>query len=246
MSPISFSANWALFLDVDGTLLDFAGHPQEVECKPELIVTLSSLQRLVPVALISGRTIADLDRLFAPAKFPAAGQHGAERRAASGRIFRLQRPPELSALREALAEFATAHPGLVLEDKGLSVALHYRRTPHLGSQVERLMKTRAQELGEAFMLLAGNMVLEIRPNRVDKGAAIAVFMEEAPFAGRQPVFIGDDVTDEDGFNMVNRLGGHSIKVSGGETVARWRLANVACVCEWLDAYRHWRDQTAPG
>lgn len=241
-----FAEHWAFFLDVDGTLLDFADHPQAVELKPALVATLSSLQGLVPVALISGRPIVDLDRLFAPLRLPVAGQHGAERRTARGRLIRMERPRQMSGARDALARFADAHLGLLLEDKGLSLALHYRLAPRLKAEVEALMKVWTQKLGERFVLLAGNMVYEIRPVGIDKGTAIATFMEERPFAGRVSVFIGDDTTDEDGFVTVNRLGGHSVKVGDGETSARWRLGNVACVLYWLDAYRSWRAQFVSG
>ncbi|MGH8509078.1 MAG: trehalose-phosphatase [Gammaproteobacteria bacterium] len=235
-----FAEHWAFFLDVDGTLVDFADHPQAVELKPELVATISSLQGLVPVALISGRPIVDLDRLFAPLRLPVAGQHGAERRTARGQLICMERPSEMSEARDALARFADTRSGLLLEDKGLSLALHYRLAPRLESEVEALMTDWTQTLGERFVLLAGSMVYEIRPGGMDKGKAIAAFMEEGPFAGRVPVFIGDDITDEDGFVTVNVVGGQSVKVGDGETAARWRLGDVACVLHWLDAYRCWR------
>jgi len=241
-----FSTAWALFLDVDGTLLDFAGHPQEVDVPAELIAVLSTLGNKVPLALISGRPIIDLDRLFAPLKLPIAGQHGGECRAASGQIIRKDSLSQLSAARQALEKFVDAHPGLLLEDKGLTLALHYRRAPHLKRAVEGVMNVLMQEIGKAFILLAGNMVYEIRPSGADKGLAIVEFMKEAPFKGRVPVFIGDDVTDEDGFIAVNRLGGHSIKVGDGKTAAHWRLRGVASVLEWLKAYSRWLGDNTTG
>ncbi|MGH8480473.1 MAG: trehalose-phosphatase [Gammaproteobacteria bacterium] len=241
-----FAKNWACFLDVDGTLLDFAGHPHAVERKPELIATLSSLHRLVPVAFISGRPIVDLDRLFAPLRLPVAGQHGAERRTPSGRTIAMERPSQMSAARDALAGFAEARPGLLLEDKGLTLALHYRLAPRLESEVEAMMKAWMHKLGRQFILLPGNMVYELRPSATDKGAAIAEFMEEPPFAGRVPVFIGDDTTDEDGFRMVNRMGGHSVKVGDGQTVAGGRLSGVATVLQWLEGYVRWLGRKTTG
>lgn len=241
-----FAKNWALFLDVDGTLLDFAGHPHAVELTPELIATLSSLRGLVPVALISGRPIVDLDGLFAPLRLPVAGQHGAERRTANGRAIPMERPAQMSAARDALAGFAEGRPGLLLEDKGLTLALHYRLTPRLESEVEAMMKAWMHKLGGQLTLLPGNMVYELRPTATDKGAAIAAFMEEPPFAGRVPVFIGDDTTDEDGFRMVNRMGGLSVKVGGGQTVADWRLSGVATVLQWLEDYVRWLGRKTSG
>jgi trehalose 6-phosphate phosphatase len=228
-----------MFLDVDGTLLDFAGHPQDVEVPAELIAVLSTLVDKVPLALISGRPIIDLDRLFAPLKLPIAGQHGGERRAANGQITRKDRLSQLSAARQVLEKFVEAHPGLLLEDKGLTLAIHYRRTPHFKPAVEAVMNGLMQAIGKAFILLAGNMVYEIRPSGTDKGLAIVEFMQETPFTGRVPVFIGDDVTDEDGFVVVNRLGGYSIKVGDGETAARWRLPDVAAVLGWIANYSRW-------
>ncbi|MGQ0591640.1 MAG: trehalose-phosphatase [Gammaproteobacteria bacterium] len=241
-----FAKTWALFLDVDGTLLDFVGHPHAVELKPELVTTLSSLHGLVPVALISGRPIVDLDRLFTPLRLPVAGQHGAERRTANGRTIPMQRLSQMSAARDALADFAEACPGLLLEDKGLTLALHYRLAPQLESEVEAMMKAWMQKLGGQFILLPGNMVYELRPTATDKGAAIAAFMEEPPFAGRVPVFIGDDTTDEDGFRMVNGMGGLSVKVGGGQTVADWRLSGVATVLQWLEDYVRWLGRKTTG
>ncbi len=146
----------------------------------------------------------------------------------------------MSEARDALGRFADTHRGLLLEDKGLSLALHYRLVPPLKSEVEAMMNVWTRKLGKRFVLLEGNMVYEIRPGGIDKGKAIAAFLEEGPFAGRVPVFIGDDTTDEDGFVTVNVVGGHSVKVGDGETAARWRLGDVACVLHWLDAYRCWR------
>jgi trehalose 6-phosphate phosphatase len=241
-----FAGDWALFLDVDGTLLEFAGHPREVEVPPGLITILSDLARKVPLALISGRPIVDLDCLFVPLKLPMAGQHGGERRAATGQVTRKDRLAPLSVARGKLAEFVADHPGLLLEDKGLTLALHYRRAQHLKPLVEAVMGLMMREVGREFILLAGNRVYEIRPSGANKGLAIAAFMEELPFMGRVPVFIGDDVTDEEGFVAVNRLGGLSIKVGEGDTAARWRLPNAAAVREWLSDYRRWLDNETAG
>ncbi|MBI4005452.1 MAG: trehalose-phosphatase [Gammaproteobacteria bacterium] len=241
-STPDFRSDWALFLDVDGTLLDLTEHPDKVKLTPGLIDTLMLLhdKRRIPVALISGRSIALLDRLFSPLLLPIAGQHGAERRLADGRIIRHHiHNLSLTDVRESLNRIVNEHTGLYLEDKGLTLALHYRRVPNRKTEIENLVKNTIHHLGDNFVLVLGNMVLEIRPRSRDKGVVIAEFMEEQPFSGRIPVFIGDDVTDEDGFTCVNQLDGHSIKVGEGSTVARWRLANVSCVLVWLDQYAQW-------
>ncbi len=229
----SFDPSWAMFLDVDGTLLEFAQGPDEIQPRPDLVRILDGLRRSVPVALISGRPLVDLDRI-APLRLPAAGQHGAERRGADGRV---HVPPisgeNLDSVRQKLNAWMDLRSGVVLEDKGLSLALHYRRAPHLGEEAVRVLEDVAEGLGGAFMVRSGKMVAELRPSGYDKGRAIEEFMAEPPFAGRVPIFAGDDATDEEGFAAVNRLSGHSVKVGDGSTAARWRLEDVERVLEWL-------------
>lgn len=229
--------NEAFFLDVDGTLLDIAERPEDVKLRSGLTDTLAALQRAAPVALISGRPIAALDRLFAPLRLPAAGQHGAERRGADGQVRRaVVAESALGPARAHLLAWAHNHHGILLEDKGLTLALHYRAAPHLEAEAARVSREALRQLDDGFVLGSGSMVYEIRPRGWDKGRAIAEFMREPPFAGRVPVFAGDDVTDEDGFAVVNRMGGHSIKVGAGPTAARWRFADVIQVLTWLDRY----------
>ncbi|HEX5613074.1 MAG TPA: trehalose-phosphatase [Burkholderiales bacterium] len=234
-----FSERWAFFLDVDGTLLEYAQSPQGVHVREDLLELLRRLQQraAAAVALISGRSVADIDRLFAPLVFPVAGQHGTERRKADGSIRR--HAPAVDALGRAAAELVrltAAHSGLVLENKGITLALHYRLAPSLRPLAEREMRALAATLGDAFELQTGKFVVEVKPSGKDKGHAIADFMEEPPFRGRQPVFLGDDLTDEAGFEAVNRLGGHSIKVGPGITRARWRLFDASAVRRWLGEY----------
>ncbi|MEW6691020.1 MAG: trehalose-phosphatase [Pseudomonadota bacterium] len=237
MPPIA--AGWAFFLDVDGTLLEHVGQPQDVRVDPGLRELLRDLLAAAggAVALISGRAVEDIERLFAPLAFPAAGQHGTERRAADGTLHR--HAPPLERLGQAAAELVrltAGHAGLVAENKGMTLALHFRGAPQLGALAERAMRAIAAQLGDAFELQAGKFVLEVKPSGKDKGSAIAEFMGEPPFAGRVPVFLGDDLTDEQGFEVVNRLGGHSVKVGPGASRARWRLADAAAVRAWLRQY----------
>lgn len=228
--------NPAFFLDVDGTLLDIADHPHLVRIDDDLGRLLNALRDAAggAVALISGRSVAEIDRLFANPGFCVAGQHGAERRDFSGRMHRHEVP--LAGLRRAgrrLRRLVAEHPALVIEDKGMNLALHYRLAPQLGPEVERALHGLAGDLGAAFELQAGKMVLEIKPSGRNKGTAIAEYMREEPFRGRLPVFIGDDLTDEYGFALVNRIGGDSIKVGEGESAARWRLPDARAVRAWL-------------
>ena len=226
----------AYFLDVDGTLVEIADRPQEVRIDAELVALLEALRSAAggALALISGRSLEDVDGLFASSAFCVAGQHGAERRDAAGKLHRHRAP--LSRLRSAgrrLRRIAAKHPGLDLEDKGMNFALHYRLAPQLGPMLRKTMLELVAELGGRFELQTGKMVFEIKPTGVDKGLAILEFMREAPFRGRTPVFIGDDHTDEYGFRAVNRLRGDSIKVGRGPSEAHWRLPNAASVRAWL-------------
>jgi trehalose 6-phosphate phosphatase len=230
--------DWAYFFDIDGTLIDIAESPRGVRVDRDL---QASIERLHAgsggaVALISGRALGDIDALFNGARLPAAGQHGTERRDAAGVVRHHALPTEaLAWAHDRLAAAAASRPGLLLEHKGLSLALHYRRAPQLGGYAHRLVRSLAPKLGAAYAIQTGKRIVELKPAGKDKGAAVLEFMEEEPFRGRTPVFVGDDATDEYGFATVNRLGGYSIKVGPGRTAARWRLRNVAAVRAWLES-----------
>lgn len=228
--------DWAYFFDVDGTLIDFADTPSAVRVSEELRQLLEHLYRTSggAVALMSGRSIAEVDRLFPDIRIPAAGQHGIERRSAEGVVTRHTFPArQFAAVRDRLAAAVDSKPGLLLEDKGLSLAVHYRRASRLGAYAHRLARSVLPDLGQEFRIQRGKYVVELRPGGRDKGAAVLEFMTEAPFQGRTPVFVGDDITDEYGLATVNTLGGHSVKVGPGRTAARWRLRNVQAVEQWL-------------
>jgi len=236
--PPTPHAGWAYFFDIDGTLLALADSPSGVRLDPGLQRLVEGLYRLAggAVALISGRSLEDIDRLFPGVRFPAAGQHGIERRDAGARISRHAFPGrELDWARERLSQATTAHPGLLLEDKGLSLALHYRQAPWLAGYAHRLVRACGDRLGAQFCVQAGKRVVELKPAGKDKGIAVQEFMQEEPFRGRIPVFVGDDRTDEYGFATVNHLQGHSIKVGRGATAARWRLRDTEAVRAWLES-----------
>jgi trehalose 6-phosphate phosphatase len=235
-APLAAHAGWAFFLDIDGTLLGFAATPGEVSVDRKLKDTLGRLAMAAggAVALISGRSLAQIDQLFIPLKFAIAGQHGVERRDARGAVYRhTSRSPALAAIAPRLAPLAGRHAGLQLEDKGLTLAVHYRREPHLGSYLCRLLRELVRQ-DDRLLLERGKMVIEIKSRDRDKGGTIVEFMAEEPFCGRVPVFIGDDLSDEHGFRAVNMLGGHSVKVGPGRTAARHRFASVAAVRSWLE------------
>ena len=226
----------AYFLDIDGTLIDFAELPAHVTLDPALAQLVEALYRASggALALITGRSIVDVDRLFPGRRLPAAGQHGLERRSADGVWSRHAAPARsLDGARRSLAEVVARHPRLLLEDKGLSLALHYRRAPRLAPVAHRIMRATQVPLGHWFCVHHGKRVVELAPAGRNKGAAIGAFMREPPFRGRIPVFIGDDVTDEYGFAKVNRLGGYAVKVGPGRTAAGWRLRDVRAVLGWL-------------
>lgn len=234
--PPPFDPSWAFFLDLDGTLFEIRTTPQAVRRRPAELELVSRLAESSggAVALISGRSLAKIDRLFSPLKVAAAGQHGAEWRDAQGNLHEIQLPKKsLKEAAETIGAFAARHEGLVFENKGLSMALHYRLAPHLAEAAQAVVREAAAALGGALEMQQGKMVAELKPAGHDKGRAIEEFMREPPFAGRVPLFIGDDLTDEHGFAVVNRMGGHSVKVGEGESAARWRLASPAAVREWL-------------
>lgn len=228
--------DWAYFFDIDGTLVDIADSPAGVRLDRNLRQLIERVYQTAggAVALISGRSIADIDTLFPGLRLPAAGQHGIERRDAAGVIERHAFPAEqLEWARERLAAAAAGKPGLLVEDKGLSLALHYRRAPQLAGYAHRVTRTLLRHVGAQYCIQTGKRVVEMKPSGRDKGVAVLEFMREAPFEGRTPVFVGDDATDEYGFATVNRLRGYSIKVGRGPTAARWRLLNVEAVQQWL-------------
>jgi len=231
-----FQRNWAFFLDIDGTLLEIAETPDAVEANRSELALVGKLSRAAggAVALISGRSLHVIDQLFSPLVLPAAGQHGVERRDAAGRRHRHRF--SVNTLKPAaggIRTFAARHKGLVFEDKGASVALHYRLAPQLAAAAHDAVREAAEPLGDQVEVQGGKMVVELKPAGCDKGKAIEAFMQEPPFAGRVPVFLGDDVTDEYGFRVVNRLEGHSVKVGEGPSAARWRLQDPAAARAWL-------------
>ena len=237
--PPAPGESWACFLDVDGTLVEIAHSPEAVKVPPALAPRLARLRTLLggALALVSGRPISGVDRLLTPLRLPTAGIHGAERRLHDGSVRYITFDAvRLNPVRQAFDRFAATHEGTLVEDKRFAVALHYRRRPDLASEVRRLGAALLAHLGDEFQMLEGKMVLETRPAAATKGSAVDAFLQERPFVGRRPVYIGDDRTDEDAFQAVNAVGGVSVVVgTPATTAARNRLADVAEVHRWLDA-----------
>jgi trehalose 6-phosphate phosphatase len=232
------AADWALFLDLDGTLVDIAQRPDAVAVDAGLPALLTRLANMTggALAVVSGRGLDDIDRLLAPCRLPIAALHGLVRRDAAGRITNSAADGALlDRVRTALQSFAASHPGVALEDKGLAVALHVRQAPAAEAAARASVAAVVAALGGRVHVQEGKMVLEIRATGADKGAAVEAFMAESPFHGRMPVYIGDDLTDEHAFAAVNRLGGRSIKVGRGASAAGWRVASVAALRGWLEA-----------
>lgn len=223
----------ALFLDFDGTLADLAPRPEAVQVDPGLVPLLREAHTRLggAVAIISGRTVAEIDHFLNPLQLAVAGIHGAQGRRVDGRLWQVE-PPGLEAASAAAAALVEARPGLLLERKGPALALHYRQAPALESLCIATMAQAVRDL-PGIELMRGKCVVEVKPAAVSKGRAIHDFMCESPFVGRTPVFIGDDITDEAGFETVLRLGGHAIKVGTGPSLAPHRLDSPAAVHAWL-------------
>ena len=235
-APPPLDASAALFLDVDGALLPFADTPDGVVVPPPLVARLRALHARLEgaLALVSGRRIESLDALFAPLRLACAGLHGLERRNGDA----IERAPvasgeALARVREAGLQVAAKYDGALVEDKGPALAFHWRADELAASDFEGLAAMAVMEL-PGYHLQHGDRVVEIKPEGADKGTAIEAFLREPPFAGRMPVFVGDDLTDEHGFEAVNLRGGTSVLVGAREpSAARYALHDVAAVHRWL-------------
>jgi trehalose 6-phosphate phosphatase len=225
----------ALFLDFDGTLVALAPQPELVQVPLGLTSILAALYRQLngALALVSGRRLLDLDGFLAPLLLPVAGEHGAQRRTADGLLISAP-PPDLHRVQQAAQGLLQRHPGLRLEQKNLALSLHYRHAPELEALCLQVMGD-AVERSAGLELMQGKLVIDVKPAGFSKGTAIAAFMLEAPFAGRTPLFAGDDVTDEAGFAQVLRLGGSTIKVGPGPTAAQYRCDSTAELAGWLQS-----------
>ncbi|CAN5229961.1 trehalose-phosphatase [soil metagenome] len=237
--PPTLPERAALFLDFDGTLVPIAQRPQDVRVPPSLVPTLQRLQVSLDgaLAIVSGRGLSGIDDFLSPLRLPVAGAHGAKRRDAAG-LVTLHSAETPSTVWAAAATLAARHPGLLLETKPSGFALHYRLNPSLAEECQAaLAHALSQSPGASLTweLLLGHCVCELKQRGVSKGTAVQAFLAEPPFAGRVPVFIGDDVTDEDGFVAVQAAAGFGIHVGHGTTHAIHQLADTDAVASWLEA-----------
>lgn len=235
--PILDLRNTALFLDLDGTLADIAETPGAVGPVPRRTSLLRALRAALNdrLAVLSGRSLSEIDRILDGSVSAAAGLHGLELRTADGRLDRTPPHPGLADARACLATLAKARQGLLVEDKGASVALHYRLAPEAGPAVVDCARRLARQTG--LVLQEGHMVAELRTPGPDKGEALRMFMEAAPFFLGRPIMVGDDLTDEDAFRAAIDLGGEAILIgSPRPSAARWRLDNPAALLDWLEGH----------
>jgi trehalose 6-phosphate phosphatase len=236
MPPVN--ANTALFLDIDGTLLDLARTPDRVKVPHELLRTLEKLSHQLSGALafVSGRSLDSIDRLFAPFRPAAIGAHGGEIRGLDGSIARSQPLPD--SVRDIFVGLAGNIPGLLLEDKKCALALHYRLAPEARPVLTSAMEKHARLFEtEKVHILQGKAVIEARHTGVDKGSAVTALAKQKPFAGRAILFGGDDTTDLDVFRILPRLGGRGFSVGK-------RFAGAEHVFDTPRAVRQWLARTA--
>jgi trehalose 6-phosphate phosphatase len=227
----------AILLDIDGTLLDLAPTPREVWVPPGLASTLNRLllQTSGALALVSGRSLNDIDLIFAPEEFPAVGGHGAEMRISIGsEAVATHAPPMEKELKRRLATIAKLSPGILLEDKGYSLALHYRLAPHAEKAIYEAVALIRADLPDApIEVLPGKSVCEIKHAGFNKGTAVLELMTHEPFKGRRPIFIGDDVTDEAVFAIMPELGGFAFSVGRRARGVAGHFDEPRDVREWL-------------
>lgn len=229
---------FAILLDVDGTILDIAPTPQQVQVPQSLRRTLAIIDKRADgaLALVSGRPLSDLDVIFAPLRLPAIGGHGAEiRPVADGRTIEWRAAPLDPILKQRLKDVAARHAGVGVEDKGYSLALHYRLVPKEGVSLIHEVKHACDASSDrSIELLLGKAVIEIKTVGFNKGTALRELMTYPPFAGRIPIFIGDDRTDEDAFAVIPEFKGHAISVGRRIPGIKGHFEAPADVRRWLE------------
>jgi trehalose 6-phosphate phosphatase len=232
-------AGSALFLDFDGTLVEIAATPDAVVVEPQLPGLLLALRDRLngALAIVTGRALADVDHFLPGLELDACGMHGLQRRVAGEVSFPddlADLSPSIDRLRTQLAGF----PGLIIEDKRIGVAVHWRTAPEAEGEARAAIDALATELGAAYKIQEGKAVREVVPVRAGKGEGIRALMGTTRYAGRRPIFVGDDKTDEHGFAAVNELGGLTVKIGPGDTLARYRLSSPSdfrrSMAGWLD------------
>jgi trehalose 6-phosphate phosphatase len=233
-APPKPSPDWALFLDIDGTLIDIAARPSAVVVPKRLPPLLWATRARLggALALVSGRLLDDIDRMMAPYHFPCAAEHGAILRFGDGSA---RAHPEGHVVPEPLREELHAAamsrwPGATIEEKTFNIVVHYRQAPSYRDDIHAFLRALVDKAGDRFELLPARMAFEVRHRAINKGAAVRAFMTQPAFAARVPVFVGDDITDEDGFRAAEALGGLRVDVR------RTFAGEPADVRAWLDTF----------
>jgi trehalose 6-phosphate phosphatase len=247
LNPINLKHH-AILLDVDGTLLDIAPTPGAVTVPVSLRHALARIAEHAggALALVSGRPVHELDEIFVPLRLPAIGGHGAEiRPSIDGATHQSRAAPLDPKLKEQLKQIARNHPGVTIEDKGYSVALHYRSQPRAEARLRQAVGLSCQsQPPRSVELLAGKAVIEVKTAGFNKGTAVRELMSTPPFAGRIPIFIGDDVTDEHAFAVMPEYNGVAIAVGRKRPGIAARFQSPAEVRDWLDRISHQAVTTA--
>jgi trehalose 6-phosphate phosphatase len=228
--------NCAFLLDVDGTILDIAASPRQVWVPADLRRTLPRLAAATggALALVSGRSINDIDLIFSPLQFATIGVHGAEMRLSGDGEARPRIAPLKTALKRKLATVAELGPGILVEDKGYSLALHYRLAPQKGPQLlAAVTKICSEGDDERVEILPGKQMVDVKPAGINKGDAVRELMQHAPFAGRRPIFIGDDTTDVPVFNIMPKFDGLAFSVGGIAADVHGHFDTPEAVRAWL-------------
>ena len=226
----------AFLLDIDGTILDFVPSPRQVWVPTGLRRTLTRLAEATggAVALVSGRSISDIDLIFSPLQLAAIGVHGAEMRISGDADVQTRAVPLSKALKRKLATIAELGPGILVEDKGYSLALHYRLAPEKAVMVlEAATRICADLPAEEVEVLPGKLVVDIKPAAIDKANAVSELMGNPPFAGRYPIFIGDDTTDLPVFGMISQFAGRAYSVGGISADVDGHFDTPESVRSWL-------------
>jgi trehalose 6-phosphate phosphatase len=234
--PLTLLDRAALFLDFDGTLIELAESPDAIDVPAHLPDLLGRLSRSLGdrLAIVTGRSLADLERHLPLEGVACAGSHGLEIRLPGGPCVPVAAPEGMAEARARASDFGSRHPGLLIEEKPAGIALHYRRAPAAEAATRSFAAELAESLGWTLQL--GKMVAEVRPSGASKGDAMIAILAEPPFAGARPVFVGDDITDEAGFAAAAEAGGAGILVGPERpTAARYRLDSVAALARWLES-----------
>lgn len=234
------AAGYAFFFDIDGTLIDIAPTPDGVVVPDTLVADLIGLEKSAggALALVSGRSLAMIDELFRPSRFTAGGLHGGELRSADGALQTEPPSPALDLLRADLAVLVARWPGALLEDKGAAIAVHFRGNPSAEADVVATVEALLPRAGGKLTAQHGKMVVEVKPSHFSKGGAVRRLMNAPPFAGRRPIAVGDDITDEEMFAAVNEIGGISVRVGHRDrpTAAHYQMHDTAAVRAWIASF----------